>query len=349
MDLNVALLKLKTRPVLRTGFILLAALILLSSNSVASLQLTSRSLRLADVSASSVTEHSFAFSFPSTNSVGSLKFEYCTSPLPQVPCSAPTGLDTSSASLTGQSGETGFLVFSQSTNAIILGRVASVTSTSPNSYTFAGVTNPSSIGQFFVRISSFASSDGSGAELDEGSVVGTIAIAVSISTEVPPILNFCSGASISGSCASTSGSFLQLGNLSTSAAKWGTSQFIVGTNASFGYAVTVNGTTMTSGNNIISAMATPAASNAGTSQFGINLRANSSPAVGADPAGGSGTLVSGYDTPNQFKFGNGNLVASSSGTTEERKFTVSYLVNVSNLQPIGVYNTTLTYICTATF
>jgi len=137
------------------------------------------------------------------------------------------------------------------------------------------------------------------------------------------------------------------------------------TNAGSGYSITVNGPTMTSGSNTVTAMAAAAAGVRGTSQFGLNLRANttttSTPAVGIDvaPAAGAGggtykgEPASGYSTIDQFKFVSGNSVADSSfggaGPTDAQIFTVSYIVNVPGSQAAGTYTTTLTYICTPTF
>jgi hypothetical protein len=123
----------------------------------------------------------------------------------------------------------------------------------------------------------------------------------------------------------------------------------VGTNAGFGYAVSVNGNTMTSGNNFIPGVGTLSTSQIGQSQFGINLRANSTPSVGADPSGGSGIPTANYNSPNRFTFNSGEVIASSTFVSDNEKYTVSYIVNINTAQPIGIYNTTLTYLCTATF
>jgi hypothetical protein len=124
---------------------------------------------------------------------------------------------------------------------------------------------------------------------------------------------------------------------------------MVGTNAPNGYTVTANGPTMTSGTDQIAGVVPPATSKTGVSQFGMNLKANLSPPVGAEPVGGSGSVAPLYSSPNQFHFTDGGLVAASTGPTELSLFTVSYIVNIHNAQPAGIYNTTLTYLCTAGF
>jgi hypothetical protein len=66
-----------------------------------------------------------------------------------------------------------------------------------------------------------------------------------------------------------------------------------------------------------------------------------------------GEATSPYNTPDNFKFATGNIVAGSTnggaGGTDAQIFTTSYIVNVPGSQPAGTYTTTLTYVCTATF
>jgi len=137
------------------------------------------------------------------------------------------------------------------------------------------------------------------------------------------------------------------------------------TNAGTGYAITVNGTTLTSGSNTITAMSSSGPVVHGIGQFGMNLKANttttSTPAVGAEiaPASngtnyrGQAKPSSGYDTVDNFKFASGDIVADSGhtvlGATDAQIYTVSYVVDVPGSQPAGTYTTTLTYICTPTF
>jgi hypothetical protein len=129
------------------------------------------------------------------------------------------------------------------------------------------------------------------------------------------------------------------------------------TNAGTGYAIAVTGTTLTSGLNTITAMGTqvlndpdtdPSAT--GTSQFGTNVRANTTPSVGANVSGtGTATGSGGYNVADGFRFFTGDTVASVAVPTEQNLFTNSYIVNVGGSQAAGLYSATLTYICTATF
>jgi hypothetical protein len=122
------------------------------------------------------------------------------------------------------------------------------------------------------------------------------------------------------------------------------------TNAANGYNITVNGTTLASGANTIPALAAQTGSAAGTSQFGLNLRANTTPAVGANPTGGgSGNYSGTYGTANQYRFNSGDIVAQAAVPTNANTFTASYIVNIGGAQAAGVYTATMTYICTASF
>jgi hypothetical protein len=135
------------------------------------------------------------------------------------------------------------------------------------------------------------------------------------------------------------------------------------TNAGFGYNITVNGPTLTSGSNTITAMGSSTTGVRGTGQFGLNLKANtvatSTPAVGTEVAPAAngtnykGQAVLGYNSIDNFKFVTGDNVANSAnggaGATDAQIYTVSYIVNVPGSQAAGTYTTTLTYICTPTF
>lgn len=317
-------------------------------------QLSSRSLRIESAAPSATTRHSFSFSYETGAAappLGSVVLEYCTSPLIEITCTAPTGVDASGAVLADQTGETGFSILSAQTNKIILTRVpAQPPVANPSSYVFDTIVNPSTTASFFVRIATYTTADGTGSYTDFGSVANTTTRGVQISTEVPPILKFCVGLVLGDDCTTADESVVDLGELSTSRASSGTSQMIAATNAEFGLAIAVYGTTLTSGNNIIPSPTSPTVSAPGNAQFGMNLRDNSDPDVGQDPSGiGIANPATSYNTSNRYMFESGSVVATSPDATDSRKFTSSYIANISPTQPPGVYTATLTYICTATF
>lgn len=333
-------------------FMLLVPFDIMASPHAQAAQLQQRSLTIGSATPSASTTHAFSFAYVTTaTAVGSLVFEYCDSPLLDIPCTAPAGVNASGATLSDQQGERGYFLLTAQTNKIILTRAPAVLPRiNPSRYTFSGVVNPSVEGTFYVRITTYVSTDGSGAYTDFGSVAQSISSGQQLSTVVPPYLNFCVGLTITGDCSTAAGYLIDLGTLSPTHASSGTSQMLAATNGNYGLIIGMYGTTMTSGNNIIAALARPTASAPGNNQFGVNLRANSDPAVGKEPAGG-GIIAptANYNTPNRYMFTPSDTIASSPAATDTKTLTASYLVNISPDQAPGVYTATLTYICTASF
>ena len=358
----------------------------------AATQITSRSLTLEDGAtdggslAGGTVKHFFSFSLhDTTDSLGSITLQYCTTAAAVVSgigCNAPTGVDVSGAALDNQTGATGFTTVTTTNqddasdgiiNTITLGRGAAanlVSDPTATTYEISGVVNPSTANQtFFVRISTYSSLDGSGAALESGTVAASTASAINLQGTMPESLVFCTGETISKTggvpdcTTATSGdiSFNQLFDPTSTA--HATSQMAASTNAGSGYAITVGGPTLTSGSNTINAIGgTAETSTLGTSQFGMNLAVNTTPAVGSavDPASNSTNYLanaqSGFDTADNFAFDDAalNTVAASddggsAGPSDSQIYTASYIVNVPGSQPAGTYTTTLTYICTPTF
>lgn len=324
---------------------------------------------------SGVVRHFFSFTLPTSGNVGSIKFQYCTTAAGT--CTMPTGLVTTSATLGAETGATGFTMVNTTNGTPYLTRTAtSVTGPQAVTYRLDSVTNPSATNtSFFVRIATYASTDTTGATTDTGVVTASTATQIVLTGIMPESIIFCTGATVSVNCtSSTSGdiAFNQLFSPTDTATA--TSQMAASTNAATGYVITVNGPTLTSGSNTIPAMAAQAAPSVGTSQFGMNLRANTAgvatsfPGSSADitPASNGGGLkgqaYTGYQIVDQFKYVSGDTVANSSnnggappavesvpGPTNSQVYTASYIVNVAGNQLAGTYVSTLTYICTATF
>jgi hypothetical protein len=130
----------------------------------------------------------------------------------------------------------------------------------------------------------------------------------------------------------------------------GTSVLAASTNGASGYSITVNGATLTSGANTITALGSGGTSTTGTEQFGLNLVSNTTPSVGAARSGtGTATAIANYGTANTFRFTTGESIASVAGPTNANTFTVSYIANIEGLTEAGVYTSNLTYIATANF
>jgi hypothetical protein len=323
---------------------------LLSPVLVRAAELNDRSLAISSPVASAVSNYAFTFTLPDNTDIGSISFLFCTLPLAVETCDVPGGLDASHAVLTEQTGETGFIIYQQNANMILLERPPAPGHSEQVQYVFSNITNPSNpVQTYFVRISTYVTFNGSGPYTDFGAVATATTNGVNINTRVPPILDFCVAVTIPSGCSTASGYFIQFGDFSTLRTSAATSMMEVGTNANSGIVITVNGTTMTSGNYVINNLTTQTSNTIGRSQFGLNLRANTNPLIGGDPIGGSTILTAAYDVPDQYQFNDGDEVAYSSGPTNLAKLTVSYIVNISSLQTVGVYDTTLTYICTASF
>lgn len=323
------------------------------SVSVSASNVLDRSVQLETARPSDVGRHNVQFTITDFGTaVGSLRFEYCQNdPIIESPCVPPAGFDISGATLIDQVGETGFSIDSVTANEIVVSRPASLPTTGPVRYELDGVVNPSFLGSFYTRLYTYPTEDGSGPATQTGGVALSTTIDINVEAEVPPYLTFCVAITIAGfDCSNATSFFTDLGELSTSSTSTASSQMIAATNAAGGYNIRVNGTTLTSGNNIIPSLSSQAVSQAGVSQFGMNLRSNTNPAVGANTSGpGSAVPRPAYNSVNQFRFVPNDVVASSPIASDFRKFTSSYIVNISEEQAPGIYTTTISYLALANF
>lgn len=155
-----------------------------------------------------------------------------------------------------------------------------------------------------------------------------------------PVLQFTIGATV-----------CDLGQFSPTQAKFCTHTIAAGTNAANGYVISYIPTqTLTSGIDTIDAMATQTTSVTGGEQFGFNLRANTAGGsltandFGADPSGGSGTVLAGYEIGDQFKFNTaGDAIAESTTASLLTTYTASFIANIQFATEAGTYATPITY------
>lgn len=312
-----------------------------------------RSLYMNSSEPGATTSYKVSWRYMSPAAVGSVDMLFCTDPIPYNPCVAPLGLDVSNAVLSSQTGETGYSILSKSTNHIILTRPPSMPVGGGSSYTLDNIVNPTDTSQpFSIRLRSHASTDATGPQIDFGSVRGQATTSIMIETQVPPMLIFCVAQEVHDNCNITNdNNYADMGQLDAQSTLLAQSQMSVGTNASGGFAITANGTPMSAGTNVIDSPATPTESKPGVNQFGINLVANSAPAVGSDPEGEWANAVPApdYSVPNQYKYVSGDVVAYSPNVSLMKKFTVSYIVNSSEGLRAGVYTTTITYVASGRF
>jgi hypothetical protein len=155
---------------------------------------------------------------------------------------------------------------------------------------------------------------------------------------------------------------VNLGTLSTSTAATGTSTFHVRAYIDSGYSVQTVSTPpkYTSGaqTHTLTAMSL-GNSVPGSEQFGINLRANTSPATfGADaspqPNGtyATGVAATGYNTVNQYKYVAGDTIAQTPAGSSGwglTNYTISYIANIALTTPAGNYTVNHDLVVVATY
>lgn len=320
----------------------------------ASTRFVERSLFIQNPEAGETTTYTLSLQFTTPSPVGSLDMLFCDNPIPYLPCVTPTGLDVSGAVLSDQQGETGFSISQQSTNHIVLSRTpAMITPGTPSIFVFDNIVNPEETGHAFsIRLKSHASTDATGPQIDFGSVRSQITEGITIQTQVPPQLVFCLAQEVQLYCLDTNDTYYSdMGQLETDSTLVAYSQMAVGTNASAGFSITAHGGPPAAGTSVIDEIQTPTQSIPGTNQFGINLVANSAPAIGGDPEGPFANAVPSpdYGIPDTYKFVDGDEVAFSPNVSLMRKFTVSYILNASPSLKAGVYSTTITFLAAGNF
>ena len=350
---------------------LVVALILVLGNllpvTVFAANLTSRSLALSTSAGNTAATWTFTFNGGSAAVLKGIAFQICDAA--SGACNTPgswanTGVTLTTLKYNGTSQAGWTLDNAGAGGAQFLGiknDTASNTSSDPIQVVFSTVTNPNTTNAtFYVRINTFTGNTFT-TGLDAGVVAASTSQQISLTGTMDESLVFCTGTSITGqNCGTVSGSSVGFGTFSTTSAKTGTSVMAASTNGSSGYAITVNGTTLTcgscGGSPTVAAMGAQSTngsatiSSTGSAQFGMNLRANSTPSVGSDKSGsGSGAYGTNYGTVDNFRFFTGDTVASAAGSSNANAYTASYVVNVPGSQQAGTYTTTLTYICTAIF
>ena len=337
--------------------------------------LTNRRLTLGSSISNTSTTWTFQFDAPGTTALNGISFQVCTTAAGT--CTNPNAWSNSGASFTSLtyngSSQAGWTLDNAGAGGAqflgIKNNTSSTATANPIVATFS-VTNPTTTNEsFYVRIATFTGDDFT-SQLDTGVVAASTTQAIDLTGTMPESLVFCTGGTISETAGvpdcttATSGSvsFNQL--FSPTSTAFATSQMAASTNANSGYIITVRGATLTSGGNSIGAIGGTAEAvilGKPGGQFGLNLKDNAAPNIGAEvddaPNGTNlrGQASSPFATADNFAFqaNTTQQVAASdnggAGGTDAQRFTVSYIVNVPGSQAAGTYTTTLTYICTPTF
>lgn len=343
---------------------------------VSAAQITGRKLTLGTSSpaaSAATTTYTFDFTVPSTGTpIKSFDVTVCD--LAAGTCAIPTGFSVTSATLasqpTGMGAGAGWTVSTATAGHLRILNASNATNPSGAQHiVFGNVQNPTTTNHtYFGRMTTYSDSAWT-TSVDAGTVAASTATQIILTGTMPESLIFCTGATIGTTggvpdCSTATAGSVTFDRLfSPTDTAVALSQMAASTNAATGYNITVNGATLTSGSNTVTAMSTAGAGVRGTSQFGMNLRANtvatSTPAFGTDITPASNTTnyrgqpLTGYGTIDSFKYVTGDSIANSGnsvlGPSDAQIYTVSYITNVNGAQPAGTYTATLTYICTATF
>ena len=117
----------------------------------------------------------------------------------------------------------------------------------------------------------------------------------------------------------------------------------VNTNAIDGYVMTLNGTTLTSGANTVTAIGSTALSPTTESeQFGVN----------GSVASGNGVVSAPYATASQYAFDTGafpDRIATGAGDSITTVYNLRYVANISSVTEYGTYSSGVTYVVTSSF
>ena len=204
-------------------------------------------------------------------------------------------------------------------------------------YDSTNSTNASTPGLYSIAIS--------GTFGDTGSISVTILSddQVSVSATVAQSLTFnISDNTIGFGALSSSAARYATGDTNGSASETSAHDIVVGTNATNGYSMTLNGATLTDGGNTITAIgASNTASSVGSEQFGLRLV----------PSGGTGAVTAPY-AASGFAFDTAafpDQVASASAPSDNTTYSARYIANIASITEAGNYSATLTYTATANF
>lgn len=296
----------------------LVVLPLVNALPVGASPITGRAITLSNSAggATGVTYTLTTAALPSSTAVKSMKVQMCVT---IASCGTLTGF-ASSATLasqpTGLGATTSWSASAATTNELRITHATNTTAPSgPVTVSWTGVTNPTANNTTFYALITTYSDSAYTTPIDSGTVALSTASQIQVALAVYETLTFCAGTSITGqNCGTIAGNTVNLGTGSTTATQSGTSVMAASTNAGSGYSITVNGATLTSGANTITALPTGGTSSVGTKQFGLNLVSNATPSVGSAVSGtGTAAAVTNYGTANTFRFATGETIASSGG------------------------------------
>lgn len=139
-----------------------------------------------------------------------------------------------------------------------------------------------------------------------------------------------------------------MGTLSSTSTGTAVDDIKVRSYLSNGYSLLISGASPSQGEHNLKTMTSscPCTSQPGAEQFGINLAANTSPNIGTayqevpSSSFSFGAPTTNYDQSNLFYYSNGDTIAQSAVQTGETDYTLSMIINISNVTPGGQYSGT---------
>lgn len=346
-------------------------------------QATDRSVELTNssYSAENVT-YTVNFTASGQSAAGAFVVDFCAnSPLIGQSCTAPSGLDATSAA----SQTSGFTDVTGSANKVVV--AGSIGASSPVSVAIDGITNPNSTLPLYARIVSYdtkanasnytSTNLGSGA-VDQGAVAIAITETIGVSGTVLESLTFCvSGDEIDADCTNTTTPALVLGQgtpavLAPGVLNTGNIYTQITTNASSGAVVRLKSNATDCGGllragdpsacDIAPALDEDIDVNANEGKFGVKTAAATNTA-GVSNAGGAFAPVTGsvYNSSTyafNFSAGNSTGVTSTFGDpfldtagepANNKNMVLTFGAMAGNNTPAGTYSTSLRLIATGKF
>lgn len=238
---------------------------------------------------------------------------------------------------------------------LALGLIVSVVALVAPNVLAQGSSNNFRIDESFIGPGGSLESSSTNYQLEAGQqTVGNTAVVESASTNYGAQSGNTTTSDPRLTCALNSGT-LNFGALSNSVTVYGTATFSVLNYTAYGYNVTILGNTPSNGSHNLAAMGSTAPSAIGTEQFGMNLRDNATPNVGADavqvPSGSFsfGTPTANYNTVDNFRYVAGENIATAPKSSGQTDYTASYIINTSTTTPGGQYSGSQTILCTGTY
>jgi hypothetical protein len=156
------------------------------------------------------------------------------------------------------------------------------------------------------------------------------------------------------------GGLFDLGLMTSSTTKTFTTNFEVRAYIAHGYSARVVGPapqllSSTPTGRSLSPMSTRGPSVQGSEQYGLNLRANTTPAIGSpvqqipDATFSFGYATADYDVLDEYKYVDGDVVARSDKSSGYTKYFMSFIANVAESTSGGEYSTAHTVVVTANY